>query len=174
MRCISRAIIEHILSLLDSGISGTKIASTVDSTGGCPQKLSSSNIHYAQCLITSGCVDTAVQVAQYLQKVIAQPVSAQTICRHVKRADRLDFTLEHRDWTEDDWKRVIWSDETKITCLGADGRKWVWKKKGEGLKNRLEVVASWCGGCMLWEGVEFMTKIRSTMDDQPLYTDSGG
>ena len=29
-----------------------------------------------------------------------------------------------------------WSDETKINCLGSDGRKWVWKKAGEGLSDR--------------------------------------
>ena len=37
----------------------------------------------------------------------------------------------------DDWKRVFWSDETKINCLGSDGRQWVWKKNGEGLSDRL-------------------------------------
>jgi hypothetical protein len=30
------------------------------------------------------------------------------------RRNRLDFALAHKDWTLDDWKRVIWSDETKI------------------------------------------------------------
>ena len=37
----------------------------------------------------------------------------------------------------EDWKRVVWSDETKINRIGSDGRKWVWKKQGEGLSNRL-------------------------------------
>ena len=32
----------------------------------------------------------------------------------------------------EDWKRVVWSDETKINHLGSDGRSWVWKKAGEG------------------------------------------
>ena len=36
-----------------------------------------------------------------------------------------------------DWKHVIWSDETKINCIGSDGRKWAWKKAGEGLSDRL-------------------------------------
>ena len=34
-------------------------------------------------------------------------------------------------------KRVIWSDETKINFLGSDGCKWVWKRPGEGLNDRL-------------------------------------
>ena len=53
------------------------------------------------------------------------------------RDARLDFALAHKDWTVEDWKRVIWSDETKINRLGSDGRKWVWKKPGEGLNDRL-------------------------------------
>lgn len=53
------------------------------------------------------------------------------------RRNRLDFALSHQDWTIEDWKRVIWSDETKINRLGSDGRKWVWKKSGEGLSDRL-------------------------------------
>ena len=40
----------------------------------------------------------------------------------------LDFAYAHKDWTTEDWKKVIWSDETKINCLGLDGYKWVWKK----------------------------------------------
>ena len=43
--------------------------------------------------------------------------------RHIRV--QLDFALAHQDWTLEDWKRVIWSDETKINCLGSDGRKWV-------------------------------------------------
>ena len=49
----------------------------------------------------------------------------------------LDFAYGHKDWTVDDWKRVIWSDETKIDCLESDGCKWAWKKAGKGLSNRL-------------------------------------
>ena len=49
----------------------------------------------------------------------------------------LDFALAHQYWTMEDWKRVVWSDETKINHLGSDGRKWVWKKSGEGLSDWL-------------------------------------
>ena len=49
----------------------------------------------------------------------------------------MDFAIAHQDWTVEDWKRIVWSDETKINRLGSDGRKWVWKKKEEGLSDRL-------------------------------------
>ena len=58
------------------------------------------------------------------------------------RRERLDFALSHQDWTVDDWKCVIWSDETKINHIGSDDRKWAWKKAGEGLSDRLVEVQS--------------------------------
>ena len=62
----------------------------------------------------------------------------------------------------EDWKKVVWSDETKVNCLGSDGRKWVWKRAGEGLTNRLVQGTQKFGGgslmvwgCMLWEGTGY-------------------
>ena len=49
------------------------------------------------------------------------------------RRNRLDFAIAHQDWTLDDWKRVIWSDETKINRFQSDGRQWIWKGPGEGV-----------------------------------------
>ena len=87
------------------------------------------------------------------------------------RRERLDFAICHQDWTVEDWKRVVWSDETKINCLGLDGRKWAWKKGGEGLSDRLvEGTLKFGGGsvmvwgCMMWEGPGFACKIDGRMD----------
>ena len=100
-----------------------------------------------------------------------QPLLSQ---RH--RRERLDFAISHKDWTVDDWKRVVWSDETKINCLGSDRRKWAWKKAGEGLSDRIvEGTVKFGGGslmmwgCMMWEGVGFGCKIDGRMDAE-LYT----
>ena len=71
----------------------------------------------------------------------------------------------------EDWKRVVWSDENKINRIGSDGRKWVWKKQGEGLSNRLVKgtlkfgggnIMMW--GCFGWDGVGYATKIDGKMD----------
>ena len=68
--------------------------------------------------------------------------------RHHKA--RLDIAHAHKDWTLDDWKRVVWSEETNIKCLGSDGCKWVWKKSGEGLSDRLvEITAKFGGGSIM-------------------------
>jgi hypothetical protein len=64
----------------------------------------------------------------------------------------MDFALRHKDWTLEDWKKVVWSDETKINRVGSDGKKWVWKSQGEKLNDRLvEGTVKFGGGSlMLW------------------------
>ena len=49
------------------------------------------------------------------------------------RKNRLELALGHRHWTVGDWKRAMFSAETKINRLGSDGRRWAWKLPGEGL-----------------------------------------
>ena len=48
----------------------------------------------------------------------------------------LNFALKYKEWTVEDWKGVIWSDETTINRIASYGRQWVWKKTGEGLIER--------------------------------------
>jgi transposase len=44
---------------------------------------------------------------------------------------QLTWCLDHKDWTLEDWKNVIWSDETSITWGGQRGRIRVWRTVGE-------------------------------------------
>ena len=65
------------------------------------------------------------------------------------RKERMDFAVSHQDWTVEDWKKVVWSDETKINCFGSDGRRWVWEKAGEGLSDRLVQGTRKFGGSLM-------------------------
>ena len=87
------------------------------------------------------------------------------------RRGRLDQATAHQDWTVEGWKRVIWSDETKINRIGSDGKKWVWKKKGERLSDRLvEGTVKFGGGslmfwgCFGWKGTGHSCRIEGKMD----------
>lgn len=160
------------------------------SVGGRPTKLSSTTLRYATRLISSGKADTAVDVAKTLQNTLEESVSPQTVRRGLKkiglkavvkskrpflskrhRRERLDFAISHQYWTVEDWKRVVWSDEVKINCIGSDGRNWVWKKAGEKLSDRLvQGTVKFGGGnlmmwgCMGWDGIGYATKIDGKMD----------
>ncbi|KAG1142019.1 hypothetical protein G6F65_018024 [Rhizopus arrhizus] len=42
---------------------------------------------------------------------------------------RLAWAKKHQYWAVHDWRRVIFSGETKINIWGPDGCKYYWKKK---------------------------------------------
>lgn len=65
---------------------------------------------------------------------------------------RLEFATAHADWTVEDWKRVIFSDETIITARPGNTRSFVWTKTANGLDPRLIVPTVQGGGpkIMTW------------------------
>ena len=69
-----------------------------------------------------------------------------------QRSARLSWALEHRNWTMDDWKWVIWSDETKINRFNSDGIKYAWVKDSRSLCPEMinETVKFGGGNIMIW------------------------
>lgn len=141
--------------------------------------------------ITSSKLDNAVQATKYINNTRTNPVSTQTVRNSLKTEDfcavikkkrpllkkahriaRLKFARYHQNWTVEDWKRVLWSDETKINRIGSDGRSYVWKKKGEGLSDRTTTPTVKHGGgnnlmvwgSMGWEGVGMLVEVEGIMD----------
>jgi transposase len=47
------------------------------------------------------------------------------------KEDQLAWCLAHRDWTLEDWKSVIWSDETSVILLHRRGGYRVWRRADE-------------------------------------------
>jgi len=41
------------------------------------------------------------------------------------------WTKEHIKWLKNQWKQVIWSDESKISLFGSDDRKYVRRRVGD-------------------------------------------
>jgi hypothetical protein len=48
---------------------------------------------------------------------------------------RLAFAQKYKDWTIENWMRVVWSDESKFQIFGSDGIKYCWKKSGDPIRN---------------------------------------
>ena len=157
---------------------------------GCPSKLSSLDKRRIVSSITTGKADNAVQATHLINSALSSPISAQTVHNVLKAASlkavvkkkkpllstkhrkrRLDFALKHKDWTMEDWTRVIWSDETKINRIGSDGRIYVWKNGGEPLQDKeVQGTVKFGGGslivwgCMGWNGVGILAEVEGRMD----------
>lgn len=46
---------------------------------------------------------------------------------------RLQFAREHKDWTLEQWKKVMWSDESRFPLFKSDGHISVRRKTDEEL-----------------------------------------
>ena len=145
MKSLSPATHDHIITMLQSGVSGNSMHHATDvslrtisklhsqhcfvtpkSLGGHPIKLTSANITYAKHLIHMQKADNAVQVTKSLVDVTNQSILSQTV-RHslckagirsvVKkkhpllklshRRERLYWAERHKEYTPEDWKRVV-------------------------------------------------------------------
>jgi len=121
-----------------------------------PSKLSPHDKRRIVHKITSGELENARQATDFINSVNDNHVSVHTVRRALKesglravvkrkvpllkqahRQARLAFAYKHLNWQPDDWKMVLWSDETKIQLIGSDGHKWTWKTPGEQLTDWL-------------------------------------
>jgi hypothetical protein len=97
-------------------------------------------------------VESAVQVTKTLQNIINKPLSTKTVYYYLKKAgieavikkkmlhltkhyrrERLNFEISYKNWTVENWKRVVWSNRTKVNYLG--------QMEGNGLGKRQERVS---------------------------------
>ena len=91
--------------------------------------------------------------------------------KHISQ--RLNFAKKYSEWTVDDWKKVVWSDESKFSIFGSDGREYCWVKPGSPLsRERVKPTVKYGGGkvlvwgCMTFDGIGYMCKIDNTMDGE--------
>ena len=75
------------------------------------------------------------------------------------RIKRLKFAREHKDWTLDQWKKVMWSDESRLTLFQSDGSIRVRREADEVMHpSCLVPIVQACGGsimiwgCCSWSG----------------------
>src|SRR5581483_3560 len=138
---------------------------------GRPRKLSVQDKRHCVRSVTSGRIPTATAATKRLKDELKVSVNANTVRRALKEAGlkanknlkkpdlsaenikkRLQFAKDHKDWTETDWERVIWSDETRINRFCSDGMSWCWKSDGSTLQDHhIQKCAKFGGGSiMIW------------------------
>src|SRR5882762_2170840 len=162
-----------------------------NSKGGRLSKLSPGDKQSIIRQITTGRLDNAVEATHFINNILSNPVTPQTVRNTLKqddfravvkkkrpllkeahRLECLKFARYHENWTVEDWKRILWSDETKINRIGSDGRAYTWKKKGEPLCERTTTPTVKHGGgnnlmvwgCMGWNGVWVLTEVQGIMN----------
>ncbi len=136
---------------------------------GRPKKLSARAQHHIQRLYLGNRRVSAASIAEEVEGVGGQPVSAQTIRRTLhqiglhgcrpKRKPLLKMMHKkaRKQFAEDKqtkdmvyWNHVLWSDETKINLCGSDGVKRVWRQPvqstGGGVQRQVCLAYSqaWC------------------------------
>lgn len=158
--------------------------------GGRPALLSDADKRYCVRQVTKGRVDNAVKVGKQLEKDHSIKVSVDTVRRALKEKGlgaiekkpkpalsyknarkRLEWCKAHQDWTIEDWKRVVWSDETKVSRFNSDGRVWAWIRDGEAVqpKHVNGTYKHGGGGIMLWSAITYagtgwLCQITGNMD----------
>ena len=58
----------------------------------------------------------------------------------VMKEARLAFAIKYKDWTIEDWKRVIWTDETSVILRQRKGSHRIWKIPLEGEEPVMSIV----------------------------------
>src|SRR5258708_20429283 len=105
MWSLASSKVEQVLSLIDSGHNAHQISAATGhhtSTitwlwskhcpdapkphGGCPTKLSDTDICHACHLISSGKADNSTQVTKLLQNITNKSLSAEPVCINLKKA----------------------------------------------------------------------------------------
>ncbi len=71
------------------------------------------------------------------------------------------------------WKRVIWSDETKINLFKSDGNTWVWRFSTKEYEENVTlktvkhgggIMMLWGRGCINAEGMGIMVEIKGVVN----------
>uniref|UniRef100_A0A4W5JC14 Uncharacterized protein n=1 Tax=Hucho hucho TaxID=62062 RepID=A0A4W5JC14_9TELE len=82
---------------------------------------------------------------------------------------RLKFANEHLNDSEDNWVKVLWSDETKMELFGINSTRRVWRRRNAAYDPMIPTVKHGGGDIMLWgcfsaKGTGQLHRIKGTMD----------
>lgn len=73
------------------------------------------------------------------------------------RVDRFRFARQYVGWNLNDWRRVLFTDETRIALRSPDGRSRVWRREGERFAQAcISPREPFAGGSfMFWGGISY-------------------
>ena len=134
---------------------------------GRPRVMDAREVRFAGQMIARDEVHNATE----LQKKAFKNVSTRTLQRWLKengfvcrvkkkkpfltqkaREARWQWAMAHASWTVEDWKHVIFSDESKYMLFKSDGRQYAYLKPGQQYepKNVKKTIKHGGGNIMVW------------------------
>ena len=91
--------------------------------------------------------------------------------RHIRA--RKEFAKDYQSWDEDDWRKVLWSDESRFCLFRSDGKGYVRRPTSKSLEPRYTkpTVKHRGGGIMVWgcfsrAGVGDLVLVDGTMNKE--------
>ena len=95
----------------------------VKKASGCPRKSSK----------RQDCLLKLIQLWDriWMDGLVSRKAAKKPLLSRKNIRDRLIFCKRYRDWTAEDWGKVIFSDESHFELFGASGKKLVWRRQGE-------------------------------------------
>uniref|UniRef100_A0AAY5KJB4 Transposase Tc1-like domain-containing protein n=1 Tax=Esox lucius TaxID=8010 RepID=A0AAY5KJB4_ESOLU len=102
---------------------------------------------------------------------VSKKTISNTLCRHGLKSIRLKFANDHLDDPEEEWEKVMWSDETKIELFGLNSTRCVWRKKKDEYNPKNTIPSVKHGGgniiileCISAKGTGRLHRIEGRMD----------
>ncbi|KAI1001241.1 hypothetical protein K3495_g6959 [Podosphaera aphanis] len=146
---------------------------------GQPRKLTSRDKRAIARSMVNGSVKTAVEMTRLIINERKYKVSPEAIRRALKPRSSpkspFEMGVGSQNWTIDDWKRFIWSDETKINRINSDGIRYAWGKNHNSLSPAtVEETLKFGGGNLMilgsisWFGVGGMSRVVGRMNSEQL------
>ena len=86
------------------------------------------------------------------QNLFARVAQRKPMVTGQNRRRHLQFARDHIEWTSEDWRQVVFIDESKLNRLGSDGRQLVRRRQGEAMISRCIATTLQGGGnsVMVW------------------------
>ena len=113
-------------------------------------------------------------IRNYLHEVGLESCAARKkpLLSNKQRLARLRWCRAKRDWDEE-WKQIIWSDESRFALFESDGRERVWRRVGEAYNiDCIKPTVKFGGGsvmfwgCFSWDGVGPLVLVEQTMNSE--------
>jgi len=143
---------------------------TVEPRSGRPKILTERDRRHLAQIVTTKRQITLDELTQEMNDVLDESVSARTIRRYLhdvgfhslvgvrkpfisdaNRTKRLAWCKERKTW-DNEWKKIIWSDESRFLLFQNDAHKRVWRRPKEkyAVNCLVPTVKHGGGGVMVW------------------------